>query len=139
MNSTVAKLEWLEEYNLFKSEIDDQHKKIFTLVNEIIDTERLYPKSEKFAIILSQLTDYGKEHFKIEEDIMIKCNFPGYEQHRKEHQDYILKVAMFNFNFNSANFTEPDIVLDFVSKWWYHHILYNDLHLAQFLHGSDLK
>ena len=114
MNTIVEKLVWSEKLTLYNEEIDSQHKMIFNLVNEVIEVDRLHPKSDYFAMILSKLTDYGMEHFKEEEKLMQILNYPKYIEHRKEHLNYVYQVAMFNLNFKNVNYSEPIRVVEFV-------------------------
>ncbi|MDF1548994.1 MAG: hemerythrin family protein [Bacteroidales bacterium] len=110
----MEKLYWSDKLAFNNDKIDNQHKEIFELVNEMIETEKLFPKSEKFAEILSKLTDYGRYHFKTEEALMQSSTYPNFNEHFKEHQEYIYQVAMFNVNFKDGDYTEPAVVLTYV-------------------------
>ncbi|KAB2869125.1 MAG: bacteriohemerythrin [Bacteroidales bacterium] len=139
MNTTVEKLVWTESLTLYNNSIDNQHKRLFDLVNEVIDTDQIYPRTEKFAQILSKLTDYGLEHFAHEEALMQKLNYPGLQEHKKDHLNYIYEVSMFNLNFREANCTDPKIVVKFMRDWWYKHILAMDMHFGKFIRHSISK
>ena len=133
MDGLIEKLEWSEKIMIHDHSIDNDHKKIFNLINEIIEMEELYPRSENLAIILSQLSDYGLRHFKKEEKLMERLGYPNIEKHRKSHLEYIYKVSMFNLNFKEANCTEPAAVIKFIRDWWYSHILKMDMHLKNYI------
>jgi len=126
-------LEWTNSITLYNDKLDEQHKELFDLINQIITQERIEPMSEDFAIILSKISDYGLEHFKTEEKLMQDLNYPHLDKHRKEHREYIYHVALFNTNFKSKNYTEPAKVVKFVKGWWYWHIMMQDLHLASYI------
>lgn len=133
MNSKIKKLVWSEKLTLLDATIDNQHKNIFNLINEIIDTDQLYPKSDKFAKTLSQLSDYGLIHFQSEETLMKKLNYPKFTEHKMDHLNYIYKVSMFNLNFRDVNHTQPRIVLKFIRDWWFNHILDMDMDFSNFV------
>jgi hemerythrin len=113
--------------------IDEEHTQIFDLVNLLIDTDELHPRSERFAHLLSELTDYGMKHFKHEECLMVEWKYPFLEEHRRDHFDYIYRIALFNTNFKSHDYTEPEVVLQFVTRWWYNHILIKDMQFARYI------
>ncbi len=133
MNSKIKKLVWSEKLTLLDATIDNQHKNIFNLINDIIDTDQLYPKSDKFAKTLSQLSDYGLIHFQSEEELMKKLNYPKFAEHKTDHLNYIYKVSMFNLNFRDVNHTQPRIVLKFIRDWWFNHILDMDMDFSNFI------
>jgi hemerythrin-like metal-binding protein len=128
-------LVWTERLTMFNEKLDLQHKKLFNYINEIIEIEKLYPKSERFAEVLSNITDYGLEHFKTEERLMFDYGYPKqlFEKHRNEHKDYFYRVAMFNTNFREPKYTEPIVVINFLKDWWYKHIMQADMQFSAFI------
>lgn len=133
MSAGVQKLVWSEELTLYNEEIDSQHRMIFNLVNEIVEADRLHPKSDYFAQVLSRLTDYGIVHFREEEKLMQLMNYPEYLQHKQSHLDYIYKIAMFNINFKNVECSDPEEVVEYVRQWWYNHVLGDDLNFGRFI------
>lgn len=139
MNTTIEKLVWTESLTLFNNTIDNQHKRLFDLVNEVIDVDLIYPRTERFAQILSKLTDYGLEHFEHEEALMQKLNYPKFNEHKKDHLNYVYEISMFNLNFRGVNSTDPKVVLKFIRDWWYNHILSMDLHFGKYISHTISK
>lgn len=131
----LKKLVWTDKLSMFHEKLDNQHRTLYGYINEIIELEQLYPKSEKFAEILSGITDYGLEHFKTEEKLMNKMLYPEsfMSKHIDEHRSYIYKVAMFNTNFMQPGYTEPVEVIKFLKSWWTNHILKADMHFSLFI------
>ena len=129
----MKKLVWSDKFLFNNIKIDNQHKEIFELINEIIELEKLSPGSEKFTEVLSKLTIYGKSHFKDEEALMHNLAYPYFQEHFEEHQDYIYCVAMFNVNFKDKNHTHPEEVLSYVKNWWSNHIMKKDMDLKDFI------
>ena len=126
---------WTEKLSMFNEKLDTQHKTLFGYINQIIQLEELYPKSGQFAEILSKITDYGLEHFKSEERLMIDMHYPKayFDLHQAEHKNYIFEVAMFNTNFMQPGHTEPKEVINFLKSWWSSHILRSDMHFSLFI------
>lgn len=80
---------WHEEYRIGIDNIDFQHKHLFQIVARITALDSAISTKEELRGILIELSNYMKEHFKDEEDYMLKINFPEYEYHRELHQDII--------------------------------------------------
>ncbi len=132
----IEKLTWTDNLTMYNAKLDDQHKEIFQLVNQIIELEELYPKSEKFAAILSKISDYGLAHFRTEENYMKDIGYAHTDKHIEEHRNYLFQVAMFNTNFKQKDFTKPEVVLKFLRGWWYGHIQQSDMNFSKFLKQS---
>jgi hemerythrin-like metal-binding protein len=126
---------WTEKLSMFNEKLDTQHKTLFGYINQIIQLEQLYPKSGQFAEILSMITDYGLEHLKTEERLMMDMHYPKayFDLHQAEHKSYIFEVAMFNTNFLQPDHTEPREVINFLKSWWSNHILRTDMHFSLFI------
>jgi len=94
--STVSKdhVTWQDSYALGIKAIDDQHKELLNIVNDIFShasgdqhQEHLY-----FKEVIAQAVDYIKMHFTTEEKIMISTKYQGYAEHKKHHEDFVLTV-----------------------------------------------
>jgi hemerythrin len=75
--------------------IDDQHKGLLDLVNDLFNhvsadeaTERAY-----FQKVIQTAVNYVKVHFATEEKIMLATRFPGYAEHKKAHDTFVLTVV----------------------------------------------
>jgi hemerythrin len=75
--------------------IDDQHKGLLDLVNNLFNhvsgdeaTERAY-----FQKVIQTAVNYVKVHFATEEKIMLATRFPGYAEHKKAHDTFVLTVV----------------------------------------------
>ncbi|MBF0124889.1 MAG: bacteriohemerythrin [Magnetococcales bacterium] len=68
------------------------------------------------------LWSYTKTHFRGEEEAMQRCGFPGYEQHRQEHQKLLARLTELYSQFQAG----PDIglamdLLFFLIDWFMSH------------------
>ena len=87
---------WSGTYSVGIKLIDDQHKELFNLVNDMYNhvnnddeaAERAY-----FQSVIRQVVGYVKTHFATEEKIMEKTRFQGYAEHKKVHDSFILRVV----------------------------------------------
>ncbi|MDR1575126.1 MAG: bacteriohemerythrin [Treponema sp.] len=86
---------WSATYSVGIKLIDDQHKGLLDLVNDLFNhvsadeaTERAY-----FQKVIQTAVNYVKVHFATEEKIMLATRFPGYAEHKKAHDTFVLTVV----------------------------------------------
>jgi len=116
-------MNWNTEMSIGNNNIDKDHKTLIEVYNDLVDLMALNNSREKFAVILSKMTDYTLKHFKKEEAYMEQFNFPDLKEHREYHNEYTLKVAMYNFDLLGPNPPDPQEIIEFLEKWWRNHIL----------------
>ncbi|MCW8962845.1 MAG: bacteriohemerythrin, partial [Gammaproteobacteria bacterium] len=84
--------EWKDEYSVGIDSIDQQHRKLLNLINQL-QTAVNYSTGESFEQeALDELVDYTKTHFSYEEGLLEKYEYPGYEPHKAQHIEMINKV-----------------------------------------------
>ena len=91
----MALMTWKEEYSVNIKVIDSQHKKLVDLLNQIYDATKVGKGKEVLAKILSELVSYTKVHFTTEEEFFKKFSYPGYLQHKNEHDKLTKQVCDF--------------------------------------------
>lgn len=121
---------WLPIYSVNVAEIDEQHKKMFDIINDIFSkTSDQEIFSEE---ILKDLDDYSLYHFKTEEDFFEKLAYPKKEEHQKMHQEYIDKMKEIKKNLKS------DELKSFLEKWWIDHVQGADQEYSMFFNRNGL-
>jgi len=130
-------LKWKEEYAIGVEEIDEQHKHLFEIGNEIYDLLENYllpDKYDKIIQIVTELKEYTVNHFKTEEDFMLKIKYPGYFKQKVAHDDFIKEVESIDF---SAIDQDQDghtrKLLEFIFGWVLDHILKSDFGIKSFI------
>ncbi len=91
-----AILLWHESYSVDIQAFDDQHKKLFEVINVVFAavTSRKNPASRALLdVALSEMVEYMKLHFEAEERVMREHAFPEYDAHKKEHDDFARMVT----------------------------------------------
>jgi hemerythrin-like metal-binding protein len=66
---TEKMISW-EKLSIDNPEIDNEHKRLFEIYNDLVDLIEYKKSREDFAKILSMMTDYSLMHFKKEEKYM---------------------------------------------------------------------
>lgn len=83
----IIYLRWLEEYSIGNGAIDNQHKKIVVIINQLYRAVRRDEGERVLAESLGYLIDYTKQHFATEEAIFQGTDFPEIEAHLQLHTE----------------------------------------------------
>ena len=84
---------WTKEHSVGIQVLDDDHKKLFDMVNQLHDGILEGRRHEVMGKVLEQLVLYTQMHFKREETFMESTSFPGLAEHKKQHEDLVQKAA----------------------------------------------
>ena len=125
---------WSDNYSMGIKIIDDQHKGLLDFVNELFnhssgreDEERAY-----FKDVIQVVVSYIKSHFATEEKYMLTTKFPGYIQHKKVHDDFILTVVKSIKDFEAGKRLVLEKFAYFLKDWVLSHVAGQDVLYAQY-------
>ena len=71
---------------------------------------------------LRELATYTVTHFRAEEELMRKTNYPGLAAHQAEHQRFVDKVNQFTQDLKGGGNVSSLQVVGFIKKWLAEHI-----------------
>ena len=108
--------------------IDDQHKGLVDLVNELFNhvTGNEIQEKDYFNRVIHEAVKYVKVHFATEEKLMIATKFPGYAAHKKEHDTFVLTVAENIKDFQEGRRLTLSTFTKFLKDWILSHIAVMD-------------
>ncbi len=131
-------LTWDDSLAVGIKDIDAQHQVLVGMICDLHDAMRTGKGKSQVGSILKKLEDYAVEHFGFEESLMEKYKYPGYRNHRKEHDAFVQKVMDFGqaFQANRADLTTE--VMDFLKNWLVGHIKGIDKKYAPFFKDQGL-
>ncbi|MBF0503513.1 MAG: hemerythrin family protein [Candidatus Omnitrophica bacterium] len=130
---------WKDDYSVGLVEIDDQHKKLISIINELISTVMDYGDERVMGDVLKQLADYTVYHFDTEEKYMEMFNFPGYENHRRKHKDFKIKILGFVQKHNKGEAVMDMELLEFIWNWLKAHIAVMDKEYTSCFNKHGIK
>ena len=88
-NEISLALKWKASWNSGESNIDDQHKTLFRLANELINTSREEGRDDVFMERLDGLMKHIRMHFEYEESVLKKIQYRHYPRHQKIHSQLL--------------------------------------------------
>lgn len=133
----MSLLIWKQEYALGIAEIDEQHKKMFSIINDLF-TAMKESDGEVLKKVLGELIDYADYHFSTEEGYFKELEYPEKEAHIKTHQLYREKVMGFVLEYKDGERLLPYEILDFLEDWWVGHITGVDRQYVDTFHKGGI-
>jgi hemerythrin len=132
-------LRWNSDLETNIKKIDDQHKKLVQLINDLFDAMNAGKSKEALGGILHELVEYTKMHFATEESFFKLHHYPDSIKHQKEHNDLATQVLEFQKQFNEGNARVTVQLMNFLKDWITNHILGSDKKYGPFLISKGVK
>lgn len=123
---TENALDWKDEYSVGVAEIDDQHKKLFAIINDLVDTLRKIPQKDDLETVLTELVTYKSNHFETEERYFHQFGYVDTKQHEEAHRSFNSKIAELQKEFGSDVIGLSFALADFLENWLIDHLLNMD-------------
>jgi hemerythrin len=123
---------WIGEYSVGSDLIDDQHKGLVSMTNELFRGCERHDETIAFMRAIQKAVSYAKTHFATEERFMQKANYPEYASHKKEHEDFVQVVLQQVKNFEVGTCAPIDFAL-FLKNWLLNHIAVSDKKYSPYL------
>jgi hemerythrin len=115
-------------------QIDDEHKRLVGLLNELHRALKAGTGQGALGGILEGLYQYTCYHFAHEEMLFKRSNYPGYEKHLRQHRELTTKVLEIYEGFQKeASTMAPEEALEFLKTWLAQHIMGSDREFGQYL------
>ena len=136
----MALITWLATYSVNLPPIDEQHKRLFDLLNRLRD-EIAVKKSgpEAIGTALDELIQYTKTHFELEERFLASMQYPEIAQHKAKHDALTKRVMDLQQGFSAGKTTVAAELMNFMRFWLTNHILRTDKRYAAFLRGERVQ
>ena len=128
-------LTWTDELAVGVEAIDNQHKSIFAMANNLFDAMEEGRGKEEVGETIVFLRNYITEHFRDEEELMINHNYAGYPEQRKEHKKFIKDYSALENEFETKGISSHFVVQTqlFLTDWLVNHINKSDKAFGVFL------
>lgn len=130
---------WKNNYSVYVEAIDEQHKKLVNILNELVDGMMNKKTQEIVQPALDQLVDYASYHFKEEEEYFDKIDYPEAEEHRKEHEQLIGNVLKFKADYENNKTGLTVELMKFLKAWLTDHICGTDKELGKLLYKNGIQ
>lgn len=121
-------LEWTDGYKVGHDEIDAQHRRLFSLVNDFLAAK----DKVGLTVCAMALFTYTCEHLAFEEHLMNKWQYPEAADHVAQHNNLIALLDDVVKSLPRETFNLDDLEA-FLTDWLLIHISSSDQNLAVYL------
>lgn len=124
-------LKWNDTYSTGNAEVDEQHKKLFEMVNNFETAVRNKTAEATAGETLKFLGSYVQKHFNFEEGCMEKAKCPVAADNKKAHAEFLGAYTQFSKRFASEGYSDAlaNELLKVAQSWLIKHICGVDIHL----------
>jgi hemerythrin len=122
----MSYLKWSDKYSLNVAEIDEQHKKLVGLVNEMYDAMHAGKGRDMIGTVIAEFVAYTDYHFKAEERLLRQNGYPEYNGHKEMHDNLSRKAHSIKKAFDRGNTPTAIEVMLLLTNWLNTHILEED-------------
>jgi hemerythrin len=127
---------WKDTYSIGVAEIDAQHRRLFSLADELHSAMNTGKGKDVMAQVLQNLINYTKSHFATEEQLMQRCAYKDFAAHKAQHDALTKKVLELQTEFRAGKLMITIDVMQFLSSWLRQHIGDSDRKYAPFVVGK---
>ena len=135
----MSTLQWSEDYVLNIPAIDNEHKLLVSLVNDMALAMMYQGELQKRAIgdSLQRLSRYIRAHFESEERFLLANNYPEYDIHKEQHEKLLEELERFECKYQAGEKAFNSKMLLFLKDWLVRHIILHDCKFAYYFHNRE--
>lgn len=134
----MSLLSWNDQYSVNIKKIDEQHKILINLINDLHDAMKQGKGKDVMGSILDELANYTVHHFAYEEKLFVEKNYPLTKQHKLEHDKLVSEVSNLQKSFKNGETIMTMEVLSFLKKWLNDHIIGSDKKYTAHLNAQGI-
>ncbi len=134
-----VKFTWRKDYTIGIEQIDKEHKLIIDHFDKLYELMKDGKGHEYYDELLTFLVSYIDTHLSNEEKYHEEINYPEKKEHLALHRVFTDKIRSIIEAKDEGNVTDGDLINInlFIKKWWIHHILVEDMKVANYIHTGD--
>jgi hemerythrin len=133
------RFEWSEFYRVNVREMDDQHKALFSLVNELSERVGKTGTITGHDGLKAKVLENAREHFLSEESLMERNAYPRLAAQRAEHADLLERLRLFLGAEEHRTRPRAESMVGYLKDWLIRHTLMEDLKYRDFFAEKGIR
>jgi hemerythrin-like metal-binding protein len=130
--ATLERIKWDPVvYGVGAPEMDEQHKRLFSMISGLFEAERTGKSKEAVGRILDGLIDYAVSHFAKEEEYLRRIGFPDFGSHKKKHEELAAQVTHMYKDYREGSNSVMKLY-GFLTDWLQDHIRKEDKRYGEY-------
>jgi hemerythrin len=130
----MTAVHWSPNLSVGSEEIDSEHAELIDLLNSLAADVEAGAERESTLEGLDRLISGTEQHFRHEEEIMAREDYPDLYYHRRIHQALMNEIRNFRGDSEDGMKIGPEVT-DFIRTWLINHIIESDKQLGGYLQG----
>jgi len=126
---TNAWVEWDESLSVGIDTIDEHHRYLFDLINDLFEVVINKRGAREVARLIKATDAYAKVHFRTEEKMMQHYGYEGKQRQEQQHHAFEGKIHEFYEELHDNPLIAQYDVLSYLRDWLIHHIRVEDAQL----------
>lgn len=131
-------LEWKNSYSVRIRKIDLQHRKVLGIINRLYSLQSNKVPAREMDAMFMELRDFIQTHFRDEEELMLRHNYPGYAEQKREHDAFVDMVCEHQREYLKNRPTVTINLFNSLWDWFAHHIVAMDKKYVPYLHDRGV-
>ncbi|WP_412478205.1 bacteriohemerythrin [Azonexus sp. IMCC34839] len=124
---------WMPEYSVGIDVIDEHHRYLFDLTNDLFDVVAQKRGAREVARILKALDQYAQVHFRAEERMMAHYSYARLDRQEHQHHRFEARLREFYSEMHDNPLTAQFEVLLYLRDWLVGHIRNEDAQLRELI------
>jgi hemerythrin len=119
-------LKWLPEYSVNEAELDNDHKKLFDILNTVYENVMNSMEVDYVLPFIDELSRYTRYHLSAEEQYMREMGFQEIDAHIAEHREFTHRIETLRTQFHGSNLEVARELIILLGEWLLRHVLKED-------------
>ncbi len=132
-------IKWDDKYSVGISMIDEEHKKLIGILNNVIYAKEHNVNPDELREVLREMSNYALTHFKTEETYMKEFNYSEYQDHKEEHRDFSAETIAYHERVFKGEYQIANEILEYLKWWLVNHIQVTDKKYIECFKKNGLK
>jgi len=129
----MKNITWSDTLSIGVEEVDDDHRRLADLFNLFVQAVIDEEQPDYVEALLAELISFTTWHFRHEERLMLRYDYPAFDDHKEDHRYLLEAVGELQEKFLAADkqVTEEDI--EYLERWLIEHIMVSDMPMGSHL------
>ncbi len=125
----MSLLQWKPEYSVGVDSMDDEHREMIDLINDIYGKLESDPDADQIEQCLGDIFSTISMHFALEERLMRKSSYAEYQPHKDNHEELLDQIRDLMDDFDAAPASGAVQLEKHLSDWFAGHFATFDARL----------
>ncbi|MFH1156070.1 MAG: bacteriohemerythrin [Pseudomonadota bacterium] len=128
-------IEWTDSLSVGVKDLDEQHQKwiaIYNKAHDLMMSGNIEALNSLGEDALKEMIAYTNFHFNFEEQFMEKMNYPGLEDHKALHKNFIRRLDQVALEIHRGEIILNSEVIKLIQNWLINHIMVEDMKIKVF-------